>query len=155
MKLSCHQRINEQGFVTVVALFMLVVLTMFGISATTTTGIELQIAGNEKAYKIAFYTAEGAMSYAVRRPDLYGPNNITLGEKLYFPNNDDPTEKYLLSSIQSFLGEVEYSGSLAPPRGSGFDVGKFRAHNYTMTSKGFGPSNSESQLETGFYRIGF
>ena len=155
MKLSCNQFTNEQGSVLVGALVMLVFLTIIGISATTTTEIELQIAGNDKAYKIAFYAAEAARGYAAIRLDLYGPNNITAGGGLYFPNNADPTEKYSLSSTQSFWGEVEYSGSSAAPRGSGFEVGKFRAHNYAMTCTGFGPSNSESQLDAGFYRIGF
>jgi hypothetical protein len=155
MKILCHPCTNEQGSVTVLALVLLVLLTIMGISATTTTQIELQIAGNDKAYKIAFYAAEAARGYAAIRPDLYGPNNITVGGGLYFPNNADPTEKYPLSSTQSFWGEVGYSDSSAAPRGSGFEVGKFRAHNYAMTCTGFGPSYSKNQLEAGFYRIGF
>jgi hypothetical protein len=39
---------------------MLVVLTLIGISATTTTTFELQIAGNDKLFKKAFYGADGA-----------------------------------------------------------------------------------------------
>ena len=49
---------KEDGSVLVVALLILVVLTLIGISATTTSEIELQIAGNEKASKVAFYNAD-------------------------------------------------------------------------------------------------
>jgi len=51
---------NNRGSALVVALLMLVVLTLIGISATTTTTFELQIAGNDKLYKQAFYAADGA-----------------------------------------------------------------------------------------------
>ncbi len=39
--------INEEGSILIVALVLLVLLTLMGISATTLTDIELQIAGNE------------------------------------------------------------------------------------------------------------
>ena len=51
---------NNQGSALVVALLMLVVLTLIGISATTTTTSELQISGNDKLYKTAFYAADTA-----------------------------------------------------------------------------------------------
>jgi len=51
---------NKRGSALVVALLMLVVLTLIGISATTTTTFELQIAGNDKLFKRAFYSADGA-----------------------------------------------------------------------------------------------
>lgn len=51
---------NKRGSALVVALLMLVVLTLIGISATTTTTFELQIAGNDKLFKKAFYSADGA-----------------------------------------------------------------------------------------------
>lgn len=49
---------EDEGSVLVVALLILVILTLIGISATRTTEIELQIAGNEKASKAAFYNAD-------------------------------------------------------------------------------------------------
>jgi hypothetical protein len=52
---------NEDGSVLVIALLILVFLTIIGISATTTTNIELQIAGNEKFHKIAFYHADSGV----------------------------------------------------------------------------------------------
>ena len=51
---------NQRGSALVIALLMLVVLTLIGISASTTTTFELQIAGNDKLFKRAFYAADGA-----------------------------------------------------------------------------------------------
>lgn len=52
---------KEKGSVLVVALLILVFLTLIGISATTTSEIEIQIAGNEKFHKIAFYHADSGV----------------------------------------------------------------------------------------------
>lgn len=50
---------QEEGFVLVTALLIMLVLTIIGIAATTNTSIELQIAGNDKVHKKTFYEAEG------------------------------------------------------------------------------------------------
>jgi hypothetical protein len=117
----------------------------------------MHVAGNEKSYKLAFYSAEAARGYVAASPALYGPNNITVGGRLYFPNNGNPSEKYSLgtSPSQSFNGDVEYIGATPPPRGSGFQVGKFKAHRYSMTISGHAILDAESEIEAGFYRIGF
>ena len=146
---------NENGFVIVIALIMLAIVTVIGIAATRTSETELQISGNEKLHKLSFYAAEAARGYVADDPSLYGGDNITEGVGIYFPNNADPSTTYDLDSTQSFKGDVEYTGFSAPPRGSGYDAEKFKAHRYLMTCDGYGPSNSQSKIEAGFYRIGF
>jgi hypothetical protein len=133
----------------------LALLTLIGIGAISTTTSEMHVAGNEKSYKLAFYAAEAARGYVAASPALYGPNNITIGGKIYFPNNGDPSEEIPLGSSQSFNGDVEYIGATPPPRGSGFQVGKFKAHRYAMTIAGHAIRDAESEIEAGFYRIGF
>ena len=49
---------NEEGVVLVLCLITLVLLTLIGISATTTSRLEAEISGNDKTYKEAFYAAE-------------------------------------------------------------------------------------------------
>ena len=61
MKSFARQLRNEEGSVIVVALMILVVLTIIGISATDTTKVELQIATNDKFHKIAFYNADAGV----------------------------------------------------------------------------------------------
>ncbi len=53
---------NQRGSALIIALLMLVVLTLIGISATTTTTFELQISGNDKLYKRSFFAADGGTS---------------------------------------------------------------------------------------------
>ncbi len=59
MKKSPNIINNEKGSLMVIAIVILALLTIVGLSITTTTSIELQIAGNDKLYKRAFYTADG------------------------------------------------------------------------------------------------
>ncbi|PXF60360.1 MAG: hypothetical protein C4B58_00555 [Deltaproteobacteria bacterium] len=56
---------DKDGSALVIALMILVILTLIGIAATNTSIIEMQIAGNEKAYKEAFYKADAGVSYVV------------------------------------------------------------------------------------------
>jgi type IV pilus assembly protein PilX len=49
---------NEAGVVLVLCLITLVILTLIGVSTTTTSRLEVEIAGNDKTYKEAFYAAE-------------------------------------------------------------------------------------------------
>jgi hypothetical protein len=155
---------NEKGSVTVLAVVLLMLLTLLGMAATTTSSIEVQIAGNEMRYRQAFYAAESAGAYVAWRPDFYGPDNITSGTPHYFPN--DATSPYIpetatlpaaqsINANQSFNGEVHYASSSSPPRGSGYSVGTFRAHQYQMICNGYSSNNASKDLRIGFYRIGF
>ncbi|MFO7784798.1 MAG: PilX N-terminal domain-containing pilus assembly protein [Thermodesulfobacteriota bacterium] len=62
-----HRR--ERGSVVVIALILLALLTIIGISASRTTEIEIMIAGNERIAKQNLYLAEGAAMRAVQVMD--------------------------------------------------------------------------------------
>lgn len=57
---------NEQGFVLIASLMMLMVLMIIGIAATNTTTLELQISGNDKLNKQTFYQADAVVNEAVQ-----------------------------------------------------------------------------------------
>ena len=65
LDILCH----ENGFVLVLSMMILVVLTLLGISATRTSVIERQIARNDNIAKILFYSAEGAAHEAAQLMD--------------------------------------------------------------------------------------
>lgn len=65
MKQPCSRLRDEKGSTLVLALMILVILTLIGIAATNTSTIEIQIAGNERAYKEAFFKADAGVSYVV------------------------------------------------------------------------------------------
>ena len=55
---------DEQGFILVVSLLILLVLTIIGIAANRNTTTELLIAGNDKVYKETFLNADGGAEVA-------------------------------------------------------------------------------------------
>jgi hypothetical protein len=148
---------NQEGIAIVTVLLVLALITITAVMASRTTTTELQISTNDQLYKISFYAAEAAQAYVILNPDLYGSANIDPADPINFPDDANPATTQIVDadSIQSFNGEVEYISSMAPPRGSGYQVSKFKAHIYQMTCNGHGPGNSETRVETGFYRIGF
>ncbi|OQY26013.1 MAG: hypothetical protein B6244_14415 [Candidatus Cloacimonetes bacterium 4572_55] len=51
---------NEKGTALIISLMLLVLLTLLGMAATTTSTLEIMIADNERDYKVNFYKAESA-----------------------------------------------------------------------------------------------
>lgn len=148
---------NQNGMAIVTVLFVLVLITLAGVMVSKTTTTELQIATSDQLHKIAFYAAEAAQSYVILNPELYGSANIDPADPVNYPDDANPATTKVLEadSIQSFNGEVGYLNPMVPPRGSGFQVGKYKAHVYQMIGNGHGPRNSDTTIEIGFYRIGF
>ncbi len=80
---------NEKGVALVVALVMLLILTLIGINAVTTTTFETNIAGNERVATDAFYASEAGIQVALNQLNRF-PVNLTpisrtgFGENSYF-----------------------------------------------------------------------
>lgn len=67
---------NEDGYVLIVSLIIMMVLVVLGIAATNTTNVELQIAGNEKVAKDNFYKAEAAAYEAAQLLENENAENL-------------------------------------------------------------------------------
>ena len=61
MKCISGKLAENTGSITVIALLILVALTILGVGATIISGIELQIAGNQKFHLIAFENADSGV----------------------------------------------------------------------------------------------
>ena len=147
---------NEQGGAAIIlAMVILAVLTILGTVSTKTSRIELAIAANDQISKTAYYAAEAGRLYSQGRSELFHGDNVAVGSGLTFPDPEDTAAAYDLGAGYTFDGSVEYLGDATVPRGSGNDVGSFRAHRYRILSRGHGPRNAETHIEAAFYRIGF
>jgi len=58
---SLHKKGREDGFVMIACMMIMIVLTIVGIMAVSTTQIELMISGNDKVAKSAFYRADSGI----------------------------------------------------------------------------------------------
>jgi len=146
---------NEDGYIMVTVLMILSILTVIATAGTNNSITEQHSATNGQIYELSFYAADTGRTYVMEHSDLYHEENITVGESLAFPDNDHPAVQFSVGPLESVKGEVEYIGSSNPPRGSGFEVGKFVSHRYRINSTGVGPRSSTSEIEAGFYRVGF
>jgi hypothetical protein len=65
---------EERGAALIIALLMLLVLTLIGISSISTTTFETSISGNERGRTDAFYAAEAGIEVAINQlPDNTNP----------------------------------------------------------------------------------
>ena len=90
---------NEKGSVLIIAVIFLMLLTVLGAFATTTSTIEVQISGNDKISKMVFYAADSGIHYVAVKPDLYGTNNIDKDVPLSFPDSGNPAAANSFSII--------------------------------------------------------
>ena len=77
---------NSDGWVTVAALLVLVILTIIGISAVSTSNIEVKIATNDQINKMSFYAADGGVELGtellelnVACPSGFANDNLQIG----------------------------------------------------------------------------
>ena len=91
---------DKDGSALVMALMILVILTLIGIAATNTSTIEIQIAGNEKTYKEAFYKADAGVSFVVATYPLLSSSSISVD--INNDGNDDFEVKMGPSGIIDF-----------------------------------------------------
>ena len=92
---------NEQGFVLIISMMMLVILTLFGTFATNTSVIELGISGNDRVSKESFYQADGGTEAGIELVE----QNLACPVGFKSPgiiNNNDATSFLTISGVDIF-----------------------------------------------------
>jgi type IV pilus assembly protein PilX len=158
---------NEEGSVLILALIMLVLLTMIGISATTTSMIETRIAGNERVYKRNFYAAEAAVMQGAQnmeQTDLQNPRPTWLGLKgavnepddirltLFWDTSLDPLPQ--ASVIPNTLFVATSRGYAGGAQGTSLAMDISKVHTYSVFGR-CQPSNSGPTIIEIGYRKAF
>jgi hypothetical protein len=81
---------KDQGSVIVAAMLILVLLTIIGIAATSTSRTELNITANTQLHKMAFFTAESGWQHLTNwLDDEYPLPTQNIGSKLKDPEGTD------------------------------------------------------------------
>lgn len=83
---------NQKGFVLVASLMFLVILTLIGIFASSTTTFELQIAGNDRFAKQNFYNQEASLVNAQIRYDDWLATLLPGDNTAFFPPSPPNTD---------------------------------------------------------------
>ena len=76
---------NQEGVALVIALIILLVLTLIGISSISTTVYEASISGNERVGTAAFYASDAGIQHGVNKlPDTSPIPSTALGSESYY-----------------------------------------------------------------------
>jgi len=142
---------SEQGNITVIALMILVVLTLLGITITRTSTIDIQIAGNEIPYKQNFYVAEGGIN---REAAEIGQGNYPVLNINTFPvelaNQTAHSPRHKVAGAD-YDFSLNYEGFFLPPQG--YSVVHFSRYDYDVDSFG-DPTGSNIHVGSRYYKIG-
>lgn len=75
-RLKPKNECGQEGSIVIVALVLLVLVTLMGVSITQITSVEMRVAANERDYKRVFYLAEAAVMEAMQRLENAEPVNL-------------------------------------------------------------------------------
>lgn len=150
---------EEQGSITVVALLILVVLTILGVTITRTTTLDLKISTNETIRKQRFYVAEGGV---YREAAEVGEGNYTV-TNIYQPrplaneggltnSNGNVIDTNLPGAAHQVYGSnydfnLDYVGFFLPPKG--YSVDQFSRYDFDIRA-----DRNNVNVYGRFYRIG-
>ncbi len=173
---------NEDGSALIFAILILALLTLIGISATTTSTIEVQIAGNDKFHKMAFYGADsgvytipkviskalddhatpgdsinhtyGAFTYLDTGTNDDGSSGSTFYRELagFAPNDTSPDIKFALGGNDVKVDVERDRAENLVGGNAEFDMGA-KAIFYDLDSFGSGPSNSLSNIGAVYRKV--
>jgi hypothetical protein len=154
MRTSIVKNQSEQGSITVIALMILVVLTLLGITISRTSTIDVQIAGNEIPFKQNFYVAEGGIhreAAEVGRGNYPVMNINDPGELANQGSAGLPAPAPHLVNGRAYDFSLDYVGFFLPPQG--YSVVHFSRYDYNVDSVG-DPAGSRIRVASRYFKIG-
>ncbi|MEA3222869.1 MAG: PilX N-terminal domain-containing pilus assembly protein [Thermodesulfobacteriota bacterium] len=119
---------NQEGMVLVLVLVVLLAAIVIGITVMRSSTIEARIAGNERAYKRDFYTAESAGNYAVANFDAFASSTIINMNTTY------PLSPPVGSMISSATISVQLTRTGTSPVGEGTSATQVTTNYYKIIS---------------------
>ena len=139
--------LKQEGVALVIALLMLLILTLIGISSISTTTFEAGISGNERVRADAFYAAEAGIQVAINQvPDNLSP----------IPKTTIKEDSYYWSGRTQDEGSPQPLQSLGLYAKAAFDsTWAFKRFQVNTTGKYFGATKEmETQVTYGPFRTG-
>ncbi len=154
---------NEEGSVLVIALVMLALLVIIGISATTTSNIENLVTRNVEDYTVALYFAEAAAMQGIQSLDDAAPNPRDNPPGWLNPTVNDVTDANILDGnywtggapfppVAGTGGSQLLAGSHGIVGGSSLDMGKSNVYGYTIYGRGQAPTGGLVIIGVGYRR---
>lgn len=172
MTIKNTRRINrlgdESGSVLVIALLLLAFLSIIGVSATTTSSIEVQIAANDRDFKQNFYMAEGGAMEAATRLENETDTDVLINKTPDYLSQYDSAVDMTQSSNWDYDdaggddnadtadANIDPNGTtyfsivdIGIPDGSSLSLGGTNLHEYAIYGL-YKSADAESMVEVGY-----
>ena len=140
---------SQHGVALVLAIVMLVLMSILGVFALSTSTTEIGIAGNYRNSQEAFYTADAAIERAQTDSAIY--STIVPGSVESWTNTSTWTIGN--GTVSANNVSVQYLTNGALPLGTGSDPEIFQAYYFVATANATGPNNSIYNVESQVARV--
>lgn len=130
---------KQQGFVLVLAIVLLTVLTLIGVSSMNSASIELKAASNAQQHQIAFNTVQSLIEYSISDAVAKTASGAT-NPLLDYQSNSATTQNlnYTLANAVDLEATLDYVDCLSGAPGSSLEDGRGFGYNlYSITATGF------------------
>ena len=142
--LKSPERARQSGAVLIVAMILLVVLTLLGVTAMNTTSLQERIASNTQEQVHAFQAAETGLNQAFT-------DNLAFDITSTYTGGATPTT--FAGAADSAAYEPTFLGFSPPPPGSLYSATSFQAAHFNFRSTGISASNLSIVINGGAYQI--
>jgi len=134
---------DQKGVALVIALIMLLVLTLIGMSSISSSVFEAKISGNDRFGTAAFYAAKGGIDRGIAQLPSLTSFSDSIGDETYRSGRMTPGSPQPLA----------YLGAMGRP---GYDINwEFRRYQINATGQSFGAMKEiEVQVSMGPYTSG-
>jgi len=136
---------------------ILFVLTLLGLSGTTNSSVDLQIASNDSDYVQVFYAGESGWQLAVSWLDTRYPlPTLDMGLDMSSGSVSFSSSKYTLPDSNSLDSDNRYSVAaqyIGTTKAPGYST-DFRRFRYSIASTGTGSQDAESEIVVTAHKIG-
>ena len=163
--ITSHIDTGQQGFVLVGALLIMLLLVLIGISATTSTNLELQIATVDRTHSETFYSTEAGLEIAtalleenISCPEGFSGNQDRLigpirvyEDSLAFWQNDPPDNNEILAFLDD---PANWSDFTIGPEYPWIFPSPDRATNVIMGGNVTFPPGAALQMAAGYVGLG-
>jgi hypothetical protein len=136
---------DQSGFAFLIALMMMVVLTLLGIAAMSSSTVEIKLSGNKRGATNAFYIADASAQSV-----LASIGNFTVEDETKYKNVD--TNKLPVDLKDEPIDKYYSSPSLPLPSGVTFKVNP-QVNIYHMTQKNAPRGAGFSAINFGFEHL--
>ena len=142
VKLQAIKRHRQQGFVLILSLVMLTMLTLIGVSSMNSSNIELKATANAQHHQVAFNAVQSMLEFTLSKPAELLIDYQTIDDTI------TQTITHTLADTSSLAADVVYIGCSAG-LGSSLEEGKgFSFGFYRVAGSGSNATGTATSLQT-------